>query len=105
MIILISRLDVKCYKLDEILMIIYMYSRRDSHKICVGLVAFSRAADLTNCASYDTLAKLTRPGGVYKVLNTRPRGIYKHLEDLDRRGLEGYSQLLFLIDSQLIHTY
>ena len=40
----------------------------DSYKICVGLGVFLRAWNLTNCASYDTLAKLTRPGGIYEVL-------------------------------------
>ena len=45
-----------------------------SSRFCVGSVTFSRACDLTNCASYDTLAKLTRPGGVYEVLESIKRG-------------------------------
>ena len=32
-----------------------------SSKKCVGSVTFRRARGLTDCASYDTLAKLTTP--------------------------------------------
>jgi hypothetical protein len=38
---------------------VYLYM---GYKNCVGSLIFRRARVLTNCASYDTLAKLTTPG-------------------------------------------
>ena len=37
---------------------VYLYMR---YKNCVGLRTFRRPRGLTDCASYDTLAKLTTP--------------------------------------------
>lgn len=58
-------------------------SRRESRKglveFCEDLVAFLWGWGLTNCASYATLALLTRTGGVYKTLNIRTRDLYKTL--------------------------
>jgi hypothetical protein len=50
-------------------------SRRD----CVGLVASRGGRGLTNCASYDTLALLTRTGDLYETLNTRTGDLYETL--------------------------
>jgi hypothetical protein len=68
--------------LDEIHIRVYMYSRRDlcaysnilaykSRRDLCGFAYLAAGRDLTNCASYDTLAKLA--------IRT---GVYKHLEDL-----------------------
>ena len=55
---------------------------------------FRRPWGLTNCASHGTLAKLTRPGGVYKVLeHIRLRGIY----EVTVRYLESICGVLFSI--------
>ena len=52
----------------------------------MGLIVFLRPGNLTNCASYDTLAKLAMRTGVYKVLESiRQRGlggVYKVLEGI-----------------------
>lgn len=52
-------------------------------EICVGLMIFRAPGRLTNCASHDTLAKRTRPGG-----------IYKHLQDLMTQDPEAFIILL-----------
>ena len=75
--------------LDEIRIRVYMRSRRD----CVGLLISGRRWSLTNCASYDTLAKVTSPGG-----------IYKHLEDLNTTLILNYYTQLILNKIQLIEN-
>jgi len=78
-------------------MIVYMHSRRDllrnaykSRRELCGSRNFFAPRDLTNCASYDTLAKLTRPGGV----SQDQEGFHKTRRGFTRLGevYKSYSQ-------------
>ena len=65
-------------------------SRLDSYKTAGGLGEFSPPWHLTNCASYDMLAKVTSPRGLYKVLT----GLYKVLKHLLSTSLRGLYKVL-----------
>ena len=56
---------------------VYLYI---SYKNCVGSLIFRRACVLTNCASYDTLAKLTTPGALYEI-KTLLKTLQRYSED------------------------
>ena len=57
---------------------VYLYM---GYKNCVGSLIFRRPRVLTNCASYDTLAKPTTPGHIYKHLKPfrdTPKTLYSN---------------------------
>ena len=66
-----SRRDVKWQSRKTHNFYLYKISKK-----CVGLMIFRRPWGLTNCASHGTLAKLTRPGGLYDDLKKELPGSY-----------------------------